>query len=127
MYRKQLLKTPMFHDINERKLINILTEFVILELLPISQKEIILAPQLFLRSEQRASHRWIHVDLVLVKHTVSFLLLDSFVAGQIAGSDVTQVVGIMVAVVVCGLLDFFVNVLLVAALEISERLLVLDL
>lgn len=127
MYRKQLLKTPMFHDINERKLINILTEFVILKLLTIGEEEIILAPQFLLRSEQRASHRWIHVNLVLVKHTVSFLLLDSFVAGQIARSDITQVVGIMVAVVVPGLLDFLVDVLPVAALEISERLLVLDL
>ncbi len=92
--------------------------------LAISQQKVILTPKLFLWSEQSPIDRWIGVYFMLIKHTISLLLLYLLIARKVPGSNVIQVVGIVRAVTFLGLFDLVVQLALVV-LEQGEGFLVL--
>ena len=122
---QKLIEKLMLHDVNKGKFIEILLTLRILNPFAISQQEIVLAPELFFGSKQRAIDWRIGINFMLVKHTVPFLFHYLLISRQFSCRYVTKIVSIVIAIVISRLLDALVNVLL-SILQNCERFLVLD-
>ena len=125
MNRQHFLEMFVFHYINEWELIQISALLEVFYFFPVSEEKIVLASQLLLWWKQSSIYCWVHVDFMLVKHTVTFLLFYPLISRQISGRYVAQVIGVVDTVCVFCLLNSFINIFF-SALKQRKWFLILD-